>query len=223
MDLLNSIFHFFTDKTKKLPHKVIIFLLALVFISLLDNFLSFTFSYNNGNKIEQVEGINKILNDSTLTMSEKNKLLILRKNIINHKTLKDKTYDFLTSIEFNNDKNINKVNHEKQKEIVIQEPIKKQSETRNYLWHFVSSSWPFLLLMIAFPIIGFLDNKTSFWQAIGIIIIIEPFLYGFCWVYAKVFSFIPIIFDNPIYNYVLNTILCICSIFLFSMFGNKNK
>lgn len=228
MELLNSIFHFFTDKTKKLPHKVILCLLALVFIALLDNFLSFSFSYNNGNKIEQIEGINKILSDTTLTKSEKNKLLILRKNIVNHSTWKDKTYDFLTSIEFKNDVKANtKKTVVKPNVIVSEQQIEKinktQSKTRNYFWHFVSSSWPFLLLMIVFPIVGFFDKKTPFWQAIGIVIIIEPFFYGFSWIYAKVFSFIPIIFNDPFYNYILNTILCLLSIFVFTLFEKKNN
>lgn len=225
MELLNSIFHFFTDKTKKLPHKVILFLLAIVLIAIFDNFLSFTYSYNNGKKIEQIDGINKILNDTSLTKYEKNKLMLLRNNIINHNTWKDKAYDFLTSIEFKNDERINN-----KKKSINSKPIKKQTEAkpskqkkRDYFRHFISSSWLFIFLMIVFPFIGFFDKKTPFIQAVGIIIIVEPIFYGICWIYAKMFSFIPIIFNEPTYNYILNAILCLLSVLLFSLLDNKNK
>ncbi|AIN75086.1 hypothetical protein SAMN02745938_1057 [Flavobacterium psychrophilum DSM 3660] len=224
MDLLNSIFHFFTDKTKKLPHKVILFLIAVILVILLDNLLSFSFSYNNGNKIEQIEGINKIIKDTTLSDAEKKKLFILRENIVNHLTWKDKAFDFLTSIEFKND-------IESEKPIIkpIGKPATKpiiasiKLKTRDYFWHFISSSWLFIVLMVILPFIGLLDKKTKFWESIGIIIIVEPFLYGICWVYAKMFSFIPIILDNPIYNYILNAALCLTSILVFSLLKKKTK
>lgn len=217
MELINSILHFLTDKTKKLPHKVILCLVALIFIVVIDNFLSFTFSYNNSNKIEQIQGINKILSDTTLTKYEKEKLLTLRQNIVNHNTWKDKAYNFLNNFKFNE-----KI--EGEKKITIPE-IKTDDKTkaieRDYYWHFVSSSWIFIFLMVILPFIMFFDKQSSFWQVVGIIIIVEPILYCICWLYGKVFSYIPVIDENPLYNYILNALLCFASLFVFQLFNKK--
>lgn len=223
MELVNSIFHFFTDKTKKLPYKLILLLSTLVLIALLDNFLSFSYSYNNNNKIAQIEGINNILNDTSITKYEREKLLVLRKDILNRSTWKDKSYDVLTSIEFKNDKksnvNVPEIKGTKNSSQVSKE--KPKFIERDYWWHFISSSWLFIILMFVIPVISFLDKETIFWQTIGVIIILEPLLYGICWIYAKVFSIIPIIYNNPFYNYFLNATLCLLSILLFSFFGKK--
>ncbi len=215
MEIINSILHFLTDKTKKLPHKVILCLVALIFIAVIDNLLSFTFSYNNSNKIEQIEGINKILADTTLSKYEKEKLLVLRSNIVNHSTWKDKTYNFLNNFKFKEKIEGEKVVPE------IKTIDKPKTAERDYYLHFFSSSWIFIFLMIVLPFVMFFDKQSSFWQVVGITILVEPILYFICWFYGKVFSYIPVIADNPLYNYILNAVLCFFSLFVFSLFGKK--
>ncbi len=213
MEFLNTFFHFFTDKTRRLSSKAIISIIVVALIILIDNTLSFSYYYNTENKIEQVSSINKVLTDSTLNKTEKNQLLKLRQQIINRKTWKDKTWDLVSNMNFSTENTTNE-NHTVEK-------VENEITERSYLWHFISSSWLILILLIAFPFVGIFDKKTPFAQAIGILLILEPFLYGIAWIFAKVFSFIPVILNNPIYNYVLNAILCIGVFALFGIFGKK--
>lgn len=213
MEFLNSIFHFFTDRTRRLSSKAIISIIVFVLIILIDNTLSFSYYYNTEKKIEQVSNINKILGDTTLSKPAKKELLKLREDIINRKTWKDKTWDLVSNMNFTKDNN----------SIVNQtsEQTEEKVDERSYLWHFISSSWLILILLVAFPFIGIFDKKTPLGQAIGILLILEPTLYGLAWILAKIFSFIPIIFNNPTFNYILNAILCVGIFALFGIFGKK--
>lgn len=215
MEFLNSIFHFFTDRTRRLSSKAIISIIVFVLIILIDNTLSFSYYYNTEKKIEQVSNINKILGDTTLSKPAKKELLKLREDIINRKTWKDKTWDLVSNMNFTKDNN----------SIVNQtsEQTEEKVDERSYLWHFISSSWLILILLVAFPFIGIFDKKTPLGQAIGILLILEPTLYGLAWILAKIFSFIPIIFNNPTFNYILNAILCVGIFALFGIFGKKKN
>lgn len=218
MEFFNSIFHFLTDKTKGLSYKALLTILVITLIVLIDNTLSFSYYYNTENKIAQISNLNKILTDSTLNKSEKNELLKLRKQIIDRKTWKDKAWNLLSKMEFNKN---DIVTTEKTPEYIEKNKIEEINIERSYFWHFISSSWLILILIIIFPIVGLLDRSSSLTQTIGILLLLEPILYGVAWFFAKIFSFIPTIFGNPIYNYVLNGILCFGVFALIGIFGNK--
>ena len=216
MELLNSIFHFFTDKTKGLSYKATLILTTIVLIILIDNTLSFSYYYNTQRKIEQIDGLNKILSDTTLTDLEKDKLQNLRHNLIRRTTWKDRAWKLISEIKFKSENEEN-----------LKEPPKSQKEiTRSYFWHYISSGWLFLLLALMMPFIGLKDKNTSLGTTLGILVIVEPIFLGIAWIYAKVFSFIPIIFGDPIYNYILNALMCLFSVVMFALIGklqNKKK
>ena len=213
MDLLNSIFNFFTDKSQKLSRKALLIMGGVILLILIDNTLSFSYYYNTEKRIEQIQGINEIVKDTTLSSEEKNKLKKLRTELIIRKTWKNQTYELLSEIEFKSDS----------EEITENSDIQVQSE-RSYFWHFVSSGWIFLLVMIVMPFVGLADKNTSIGTVIGILIVIEPLFFGLAWLFAKVFSFIPILSGNPIVNYILNVILSFVILFLLTkLSGNKKK
>ncbi|UOU98401.1 hypothetical protein MUU74_00165 [Chryseobacterium daecheongense] len=199
MELLNTIFIFFTDRTKKLSHKSIMILFTLVLVILIDNSLSFSYNYNNTSKLEQIEKLNSIIIDSTLSKTEKNKLITLRNNIINHETWKDKLYNKLISIDF-------KVKDENK--IIVKNDTPQNSKERNYWIHFITSSWILMILIILMPLFAIFDKQNSSTALIfTIIFIFEPLLYIFSWCFAKLFSLIPVLYNNPFINYAVNFIL----------------
>ncbi len=226
MEFLNSVFHFFTDKTKGLSYKALLTILVVTLIILVDNTLSFSYYYNTQNKIEQVSNLNKILADSTLGSNEQNELFQLRKQIIERKTWKDKAWNLMSKMEFNKNEFTPTVTKPElieknivEKDIIENDIVEKDFIERSYFWHFISSSWFILIFIIAFPFIGFFDKSSPLPQTIGILLVIEPLLYGIAWIFAKMFSYIPTILGNPIYNYVLNIILCLGIIALTGIFG----
>lgn len=221
-ELINGLIHFFTDKGKGLSSKVITFIIVLFGIIVLDNVLNFSTNFNNQYKIEQIEKINLILIDTTLSKGEKNNLLHLRKEIAFHKTWKDKGYDAILSIDLSNKeyvKNPQKIPSDKPKETL---KITEKKVESIYFWHFVSSSWLIILVMIAILFAAFADKKTPFAQSLGILIVAEPFFLFFCWVFAKAFSYLQF-FNNPNYNYITNILMCGFIIGLLIFFTDRKK
>jgi len=215
LEFFNSLLHFFTDKSRGLSHKAVLSIFVLVLIVFIDNTLSFSYYYNTSNKIEQISELNKLLENSTLKLSEERKLQNLRSQIIDRKTWKDRSWDFISQMNFSSEsENSTEYSFEKSKEII---------QERSYWWHFGTSSWVWIILILMMPIVFIIDKSNSFVQTIGILLLIEPLLIGFAWIFAKVFSFIPILFGNPNYNYVLNAILCFGIFGLFSLFGKKKN
>lgn len=191
------------------------FLFSLFVIIFIDNVLSFTFSYNNSNKIDQIEKLNSIVADTTLSSIEIKKLKSLRTNIIEHKTWKDQLYTKLISIDFKSkDGDIPIVKNDKQE-------LKKE---RSYWIHFLSSSWIFCIIMVIMPFIGLFDKKSPFLPTfIAIVFLIEPIFYGLSWLFAKGFSFIPVIDNNPNLNYILNAVLHLIIILMIGFIITKTE
>lgn len=216
MELVNSIFNFFTDRTKKFSHKTITIFIVVVLLIVIDNSLSFTYHYNNTRKIEEIEKLNFIVIDSTLLKEEVLQLKELRSNIINHKTWKDRIYDKIITIDFKTKDN-NDVS-------IVKNDASKATSERDYWIHFISSSWILIILMIIMPLTIFFDKSSfSLTSFLSIIFVVEPFFYGLSWTFAKAFSLIPIINNNPIYNYVLNSIIHLLVFLLIGFMSNKNK
>lgn len=215
MELLNSIFNFFTDKSQNLSRKALLIIGGIALLIIIDNTLSFSYYYNTEKRIEQIQGINKIINDTTITKAERLKLKNLRSELIIRNTWKDKTYKLLSEIDFQS---------ESETEEIIATPSEEPEVNRSYLWHFISSGWVFIFVMIFIPFVGLADKKTSIGNTLGILLFIEPLFLGLAWVFAKGFSFIPVIYGNPIYNYILNFVLSFGVLFLMTKLGsNKTK
>jgi len=212
LELLNSLFKFFTDKSQRLSRKALLIIGGIMLLILIDNTLSFSYYYNTEKRLEQIKEINEILNDSTLSNDETTILKKLRSDLIIRKTWKDHTYRIISQIEFKSDSS----------EITDNKENDKQNE-RSYFWHFLSSGWVFIFIMIVMPFIGLADKKTSLGTTIGILLVIEPLFLVMAWGFAKAFSYIPILFGNPIVNYFLNVILSFILIYILTKVSGNNR
>ena len=97
---ITSLIHFLTDKSRSLSSKAAVIILTLLFLVVLDNTFSFSYYYNTSEKVTQLNEIRTILKDTSLSRLERDKLIKLRTNILDHKTFKDKSYDYLTNLNF---------------------------------------------------------------------------------------------------------------------------
>ncbi|MBV7270560.1 DUF4131 domain-containing protein [Winogradskyella luteola] len=212
----SSIIHFLTDKTRNLSSKALFIVFGFILLIFLDNTFSFSYYYNTSQKVTQIKEINEGLKDSTFSVSEKKKLLKLRTELIEHKTLKDKVYDYLTNLNF-------ETSDEEATETV--ETVELEAK-RNSRIHFITSAWwlvlSFGIILIALPFVLLTERKDIFATLLGFI-----FLGGFAYLIAlllsKVFSFIPLIDNNPMYNYILNVILSGIILLLMLLAGKKKK
>ncbi|AHM62930.1 hypothetical protein D770_23425 [Flammeovirgaceae bacterium 311] len=198
MEFLNTGISFLTDKTRNISSKAIFIILAIAFLVMLDNTLSFTYFYNVSQKNSQIIQISEILKDSTLSDYEIKKLLNLRRDIIEHATIKDKAYGYLTNLNFESSKE------------AISEDAKVINMTRNQTMHFLTSSWWLIFILV----VGFITHiyemlfkRTDVTgSSLGLLAGSIAF-YLFALLLSKMLSYIPLINGDPLYNYVLNIIL----------------
>lgn len=196
MDFLNSIFNFFSNAKNSISRKAFWAIFIVFAIFFLDNSLSFSFYINNQYKLDQIEKINEIIRDSSFTREDELFLFNLREEIIYRETWKESTENFLSDFEFEKNENLSTV-----------ETSEKPEKNRDYFWHFISSSWLFLLLIIIFPFALFKSTKTNFLNTLLGLLVFEGILYLFAWLAAKLLSYLPIMFNDPIYNYIFNAIV----------------
>ena len=198
MDFINSLFHYFTDRSRRVSRKAFLILFVFAFLVLIDNTLSFSYNYNNQKKIELVDGISKVLNDSTISEVERAEFVRLRKEIIFKKTWKDKTWDWITHFEFKENTDLGEVHIEVNG---------TDAQDRSYYWHFFTSTWSVLVIMILLLFAGVFDKETSLGKTLVILLFVEALLFAVAIGLAKLLSLVPILFDSPVWNYVLNFIV----------------
>ena len=201
MDITEFLFKIYkdiTDSEKTFIKKFYIYFLIAFSLYVADNLIGFSYYQSVSNKLEKTKEINLILKDSViLSKDEFTKLKLLRSDIINRMTLKDNVYSFFSNISFISNKNP-----------IIAKPIEtKPIIERDFNVHFFTSASSILLLMIAFFFAGLADKNSSLSIRIGIIIVIELFLYPFTYLFSKLMFLIPVLFDRPLINYILNVIL----------------
>ncbi|MFA0960514.1 hypothetical protein AB9P05_01780 [Roseivirga sp. BDSF3-8] len=98
-----GIFKSFFDPKIKFSHRAGVAIILIFIAALINDVLSFTFYYRNSYKIEQVEKLNKIIADTTLSSSTKKNMVALREEIIEHTPLSIQLRDKLFSISFKED------------------------------------------------------------------------------------------------------------------------
>lgn len=214
--LVTWIFDLFTNPNHKAVHKTLFSISFIVIILYVDNTLNFSTSYNNIRKYEQVQAINSILSDTTLSNEDKKLLKENRFQILTYKTLKEVVLEQFYSIDVNYNVPVGDPTHPA---TPIQE--KETNIQRSYWIHFVTSSWTIVLCMIIFPVMSFFTSKSNLIGAILGIPILEVFLYMLSWFFAKVFSFIPIILNNVNYNYALNFVIHGVIVFILVYYTRK--
>lgn len=192
----SSALHFLFDRTRNLASKAIFIFLAALILFIFDNTFSFSYYYNTSQKISQIRDIKESLSDPTLNELEKQKLIQLRNAIIEHRTFKDLTYDYLTNLHFDTS---NQTSEET-----------KFIKLRNPTIHLLTSAWwiiiPLVIFGIALPFLLLSEKKQIFVTFLGYTFICT-FGYLVSLVLSKVLSFIPLINNTPLYNYILNFII----------------
>lgn len=230
--MLLNILDLVVSKTHKGYHKALFFLSAIIILVVLDNTLNFTTSYNNIRRYEQMQAINSILSDTTLSNSERKILQQNRSTILIQKTWKDRIYQIFQSIDFNFSKqsntvkpsnNIPPIGDPTHPEVKQVEKEKVVNDQRNYWIHFVTSSWTIVLCMIFLPFLPFFAKKADIKGAILGIPLFELFFYILAWTSAKLLSFIPIIMNNVNYNYALNFLIHTAIISVLAYITNKSQ
>lgn len=222
MDLINSFFHFFTDNSKRITTKVFLFLSVIFLIWFLNDTLSFTFYYSQEKKLESMERINNLLKDKSLDESEIDYLIRTKKEIITRKPISELLINFLASREWMGiAKDFPpKVSFPDNGDINLPNP-NSSSSNWNYYLHFISASFPWLILMLTMPFTAYSDKSMSFIKSIGVLLLAEFCFFIIALFFTSILGLVPIFTQIPWLNYLINFLVNISLIWYLIHLANK--
>jgi|GEM_PF-5029611 len=206
MEFLNSLIKIFFDKSENFYSKAITILLIILLLVFIDNTLNFVYFQTVSKKVNYVNIIGDTIEDETLSEKEKSQLFEIRKEILSkpsYKSLGHAIFYQLTNISI------------------------KQGDSRNFIIHFLSSTWWLLLLIaimiVLIPISLKFEKNQPIIVVIGAVCVIIVALGG-AFLLSKLFFLIPQILETPFYNYMLNFILSsILAYFIFKTMQRRNS
>lgn len=210
MDFFAPLFNFLTDNTKKLSSRAITVMVVIAIVISIDNISGFTYYYNLEKKLTIVTQLDASIKDSSISKEEKLEFGKLRLEVMKHKSLKDKLWDFLK----NPNITWNSLTQDKESDFL-------------YYLNILTASPMQISIMITGIIITIPQVITRkprkvleqskfeiFLRLLGI----EFLLYLLAIVEAKVLLSIPIIFNHIYYNYILNLLINFVALMIFYYF-----
>ena len=202
--ILERIFKFFENKSIHFGFKTSIFIISIFVLFACDYYLDFTYDNHLNNKIEKLQSINnlkKIYKSDSLKLSE---LTELENRIFKRTHYSDRLRNL----------DLSQINiFKKSDKTEIKRPVIKNDNTtinkpiRSLFWMIMSSSYFFvftIIIMLILPFTGSVHREIkNILGSIAAIIIIIGIISLITWIAYK----IPLIWNRPYLNYILNFIL----------------
>ncbi|MDX1760928.1 MAG: hypothetical protein R3218_02110 [Christiangramia sp.] len=216
--LIERILKFFENKSISFGLRTSIFIISLFVLITSDYFFDFSYDYHLDNKIERLESINNLKNiyeSDTLKIRE---LTELENRIYNrtHYSYRVRNID-LSHINIFKQSEIKEINSpvNENKKTTLKKPI------RSLFWMVLTSNYFFILLVIVLIILPFTGSVhrelKNVLGSIAAIIILIGIISLITWLAYK----IPLIWNRPYLNYILNIILH--SPFLYILYVSTKK
>lgn len=222
---MGEIFKYFVDlikdRTTSWGFKTALFISVIGLIFLADYYLGFSYNYHLNNKIEQLDKISNLKKKY-----RKDSLIIAGLSKIEHKVFYKKHYSDELTYLFLND-----FNRFKTSEIIDQKnPTNNKPSTitkkpvRSIYWMIFTSNYLFIItlpFLIFLPLYSKDGRKASTLASLFASLIMFSFFGAITtWIAYQ----IPIIWNNPIWNYLLNFLIhTLFLILIFSFKKNKKK
>ncbi len=205
---------FILDRSKSIGQRAGLTILIIIILFSVDRILNFTYDIHINNKLNAIEKITNLKkeykNDSlyTIQLSKLETEYKERKHYSDYyNSYKSRFLNFSKSLFRSDNKEITK-NQIKNDNTITNSPI------RSGFWMFVSSNLFFILLCIFILIMLLISkdvrSKDSFLGLIVIFIVVVAIMSFATWTAYL----IPLIHNNPIFNYILNFIIHITIIIL---------
>lgn len=210
MNFFDKLTDYVFDEGKKISSKAVLIILALLGVLLIDNLLGFSYSYSLDNKIDHVKNLNSIISDNTSDNVTKANAIALRKKVFERQNVFEKTYEYIadafqespTSVNTSSTSNITEI------------------KANNFLFHISSSLSFYLVAIIAFPLILFMDKGSSLPQRLTMSFFLTFVFAGMGIFFYWICSLIPILLpDSWALNYACNAAIQIFVIFIMFKYG----
>ncbi|WP_299162802.1 hypothetical protein [uncultured Tenacibaculum sp.] len=216
--LIERLLNLFENKSISFSLRTSIFIISIFVITACDYYLNFSYDYHLSKKIEKLESIDKlkkIYKNDSIKMSKINELEI---QIFNRKHYSDRLKNL----------DLSQINPFKESDILTikkteikKDDINKNVKVRSSLWMILSSNYFFILIIIVLIILPFTNSVhrdvPNILGSIAGIIILIGIISLVTWIAYK----IPLIYNRPYLNYILNFILH--SPFLISIYAANKK
>jgi hypothetical protein len=214
MSFINEIFDFLRDKTLTFNKKSLIIVGIFILVFSIDWLFGISFNYSINQKINQIEKIENIKINYSLTDSLLGELNRLETKIINR-------IDYVKLVHFHDFKS---KNQSTRAPVIIDTLKVKQDSTqilhkvrptptvtmnkpihRNWIWDLITSTFIYMIVILFLIILPFTQKSDFFTTLLGSVIVIIA-IGLVCWLSYWVFSNIPTII-KPWVNYIINSIV----------------
>ena len=219
--ILDRVIRFFENKSIHFGLRTSLFIISIFVLFVSDYYFDFTYDIHLNNKIEKLESINrlkKIYESDSLKLTE---LTELENRIYKRKHYSDRLRNL----------DLNQINIFKKSETTeIKSPVIKNDKTiinkpiRSVFWMVISSNYTFAIMLPVLILLPLFSKdarkKNAIVGWIAALIVIGIFGAITTWISYQ----IPLISENPTWNYVINFIIHTIFLILFIKLGNdKNK
>lgn len=196
-----AIFKFLFDKSKSLNERAAYLIIIVSFLFLADCCFSISYSFYITNKLNNLESVNRLKTIYQTDSVQFERLLIVEKKLLNKQHYLDFLSRQLSRIDFKS-RNVSMTNHEN-----ISANIIPSNTIRSRFWMMFTSSFflvIFFLLFVFFPVYNKdKQDRNTILGWIAALIIISVLIIVITWTAYQ----IPILFGNPLWNYILNFII----------------
>lgn len=222
---IKNIVELFLDKSKHWTLRAGVFISVIGVLFILDFTLDLSYNYYVSRKLENLEKIQILKKDYSTDALKINKILVLEEKIMNKKHYTEFIFPDLSFPDFSfislKNSTITKTTDENPTKIVIPKTKTTKPNIRSYFYMLISSNYLFVVVfvvMIFLPLTG-KEQRTlksiSGWFA-GLVV------FSLIIIFVTWISFrIPLINNEPIYNYILN--FMIHTIFIVLIAKNNNN
>lgn len=191
MGYFDAFVQFLLDEKRRLSSKAAVSVLIVVGILVVDNILGFSYYHSNNNKIDQLQKLNSILQDTKVDSTTKVFATNLRSEVIGRNNIFTRAFNFLWG---------------KSSTSLNEDARTKEVADKNEFWFNLSAGGVyFLLAFITIPVFLITGEKAAFIRrlATGITSAVSLFLLGLFMIWIG--QLIPQISSNTwIWNYIIN-------------------
>lgn len=218
---IKAIFDFFLDKSKSIGFKTGLFISIIGFAFIIDYCFNFSYNIYITNKLNNLEAVNRLENVYQNDSIQLEKLKTIETKLLNSQHYLEFLSFHLSKIDLKS-KKIDQKNNQ-----TTNVKISQTNIIRSKFWMVLTSNF---ILVLFYPFIFFLpiynkdqQDKYTIIGWFSSLVVITGIILLITWIAYQ----IPIVFGNPIWNYILNFIIHISFVIILGILinnaSNSNK
>jgi hypothetical protein len=224
---IKNIIELFLDKSKHWTLRAGVFISIIGVLFILDFTLDLSYNYYVSRKLENLEKIQILKKNYSTDSLKLNKILFLEEKIMNKKHYSEFLFPDFSFPDFSvnslNKSNTSKIKDQNPTKIVTPKIITNKPNIRSYFWMLLTSNYLFVLVFVVLLFVPLSGKEQRTLKSISAwfasLISSSLMIIFITWIAFK----IPLIYNEPIYNYILNFLIHTVFIIIIVKLNKKNK